>query len=62
MLLLGIAASNSVTRKTSRLASVTLTYNLTRPKITKNYDRVENKNAQVPNAMCKPADLLRPES
>ena len=57
MLWLGIAASNSLTRKTTGLAPVT-SCKLHRPKIINNSDMVVNKNMSTSHS----ADLLRPES
>ena len=57
MLWLGIAASNSLTRKTTGLAPVTSS-KLHRPKIINNNDMVVNKNMSTSDS----ADLLRPES
>ena len=57
MLWLGIAASNSLTRKTTGLAPVTSS-KLHRPKIINNNDMVVNKNMSTSHS----ADLLRPES
>ena len=57
MLWLGIAARNSLTRKTTGLAPVTSS-KLHRPKIINNNDMVVNKNMLTSHS----ADLLRPES
>ena len=57
MLWLGIAASNSLTRKTTGLAPVTSS-KLHRPKIINNNDMVVNKNMLTSHS----ADLLQPES
>ena len=57
MLWLGIAESNSLTRKTTGLAPITSS-KLHRPKFINNNDMVVNKNMSTSHS----ADLLRPES